>query len=145
MLFRRNKQVASIGERILNLRKELNLNQKELAEKTDITEASLSRYENNLREPKAEIVIKISEVLGCSTDYLLGRTDNRIDYTNKSNNDNNEFENYKEVETKIRQVLLSEEIILENEPIPSNVLDKVIKYGIEATIEILKLEKKLEK
>lgn len=137
--------MASIGERILNLRKELNLNQKELAEKTGITEASLSRYENNLREPKAEIVIKISEVLGCSTDYLLGRTDNRIDYTNKSNNDNNEFENYKEVETKIRQVLVSEEIILENEPIPSNILDKVIKYGIEATIEILKLEKKLEK
>lgn len=137
--------MASIGERILNLRKELNLSQKELAEKTGITEASLSRYENNLREPKAEIVIKVSEVLGCSTDYLLGRTDNKIDYTNKSNDDSNQFENYKEVESRIREVLLSEEIITENEPIPSNVLNRVIKYGIEATIEILKLEKKLEK
>ncbi|WP_169832969.1 helix-turn-helix domain-containing protein [Geosporobacter ferrireducens] len=35
----------------------------------------MSRHENNLREPKAEIVTKISRALGCSTDYLLGSID----------------------------------------------------------------------
>lgn len=139
--------MVSIGERILNLRKELNLSQKELAEKTGITEASLSRYENNLREPKAEIIAKISEVLGCSTDYLLGRTDNKKDYTSsnsKLSNDNNGFKNYRELEMKIRQILLNEKIIKEDEAISQDTLDRIFKYGIEATIEILKLEKKLE-
>lgn len=69
--------MQSIGDRILTIRKELNMSQKELADKAGITEATLSRYENNLREPKAEIIGKIAIVLGVSTDYLLGRTDIR--------------------------------------------------------------------
>ncbi|MBU5313117.1 helix-turn-helix domain-containing protein [Tissierella carlieri] len=140
--------MASIGERILELRKQFNLSQKELAEKTGITEASLSRYENNLREPKAEIITRISEVLECSTDYLLGRTNNKKDYTKSDTNlfnDNFKSKGYNEIEEKIRERLLNEGIIDKNEPITKDMLDKVLKYGIEATIEILKLEKKLEK
>lgn len=64
-----------IGNRITRARKELNLNQKELADKCGITEATLSRYENGLREPKSEIVVKIADVLNVTTDYLLGRED----------------------------------------------------------------------
>ncbi len=138
--------MASIGERILGLRKELNLSQKELAEKTGITEASLSRYENNLREPKAEIITKISEVLGCSTDYLLGRTDNKKDYTKCASNlgkDTYRYSAYKEVEEKIMERLIDEGVITKGEPIPQDMFDKVLEYGIEATIEILKLKKKL--
>lgn len=67
--------MQSIGDRILTIRKELNISQKELADKVGITEASLSRYENNLREPRAEILGKIAIALGVSTDYLLGQTD----------------------------------------------------------------------
>ncbi len=140
--------MASIGERILNLRKELDLSQKGLSEKANITEANLSRYENNLREPKAEIITKISEVLGCSTNYLLGRTDNKKGYAScksELGDDNSKFKNYGELEAKIKERLLSEKIIVENEHISQDTLDKVFKYGIEATIEILKLEKKLEK
>lgn len=140
--------MANIGERILELRKQFNLSQKELAERTGITEASLSRYENNLREPKAEIITRISEVLECSTDYLLGRTNNKKDYTKSDTNlfnDNFKSNGYKEIEGKIEERLLDEGIIKENEPITQDMFDKVLKYGIEATIEILKLEKKLEK
>ena len=138
--------MASIGERILGLRKELNLSQKELAEKTGITEASLSRYENNLREPKAEIITRISEVLGCSTDYLLGRTDNKKDYTKSASNLGNDiykYSAYKEVEEKIMERLIDESVITKGEPIPEDMFDKVLEYGIEATMEILKLKKKL--
>ena len=51
-------------------------NQKELASKVGITEASLSRYENNLREPKSEIIVRLAKALETSTDYLLGVNDN---------------------------------------------------------------------
>lgn len=64
--------MESLGDRIANLRKELDINQKELATKVGITEASLSRYENNLREPKSEIIVRLAKVLKTSTDYLLG-------------------------------------------------------------------------
>lgn len=71
-------QLAGVGDRIEYLRKKLNLTQKQLAEKAGITEASLSRYENNLREPKAEIISKLAIALGTTTDFLLGQTDNPV-------------------------------------------------------------------
>lgn len=61
------------------------MSQKELADKVEITEASLSRYENNLREPKAEIVAKLAKALDTSTDFLiLGKTENH-NYNRKTN------------------------------------------------------------
>jgi transcriptional regulator with XRE-family HTH domain len=69
--------VQSIGDRILEMRKELNISQKKLADKVGITEASLSRYENSLREPKAEIIGRIASALGVSVDYILGNTNVR--------------------------------------------------------------------
>ncbi|PBI62260.1 helix-turn-helix domain-containing protein [Clostridioides difficile] len=68
--------MESLGDRIANLRKELDINQKELATKVGITEASLSRYENNLREPKSEIIVRLAKALETSKDYLLGVNDN---------------------------------------------------------------------
>lgn len=139
--------MASIGERILNLRKKQNLSQKELAEKVGITEASLSRYENNLREPKAEIIAKISEILGCSTDYLLGLSNNTEAYTPKSSTNINKtrYKTYEEIESTMIDKLIKENIIKENETIPKYLVENTLKYGIDAAIEIYKLEKKLEK
>ncbi|UWD47196.1 helix-turn-helix domain-containing protein [Clostridioides difficile] len=68
--------MESLGDRIAKLRKELDINQKELATKVGITEASLSRYENNLREPKSEIIVRLAKELKTSTDYLLGINEN---------------------------------------------------------------------
>ena len=66
--------LLDIGFRIVRRRKQLNISQKELASRTGITEATLSRYENNIREPKAEIIAKLANVLNTSTDYLLCNT-----------------------------------------------------------------------
>ena len=140
--------MQSIGDRILSLRKELNLNQKELAKKVGITEASLSRYENNLREPKAEIIARISKALGCSTDYLLRRTDIKNQVLSAectSNKENIKYKNYKEVEKKILKKLIEEGLIEENESIFEEALNQTVKYGIEAAVEILKLKKKYKK
>lgn len=137
--------MASIGKRILNLRKNKDLSQKELAEQVGITEASLSRYENDLREPKAEIIAKIAEALECSTDYLLGLTNNKTEYKSKSNLHKNEtkYESYGDIEKIFIKRLIDEGVIKENEPIPKNGFDKLLEYGIDAAVEILKLEKKL--
>jgi len=61
----------SIGEKIKKRRLELNLTQKELADAVGITEATLSRYENNLRIPNADILKKIATILKTDMDYFV--------------------------------------------------------------------------
>lgn len=67
----------TIGKRITKARRYLGINQKELCQMLDMNEATLSRYENGFREPKAVTLAKLAEVLEVSTDYLLGVTDIR--------------------------------------------------------------------
>ena len=52
-----------IAERITKARKELGLNQKELAKKANLTEANLSRYENGIREPKSAVLARLADAL----------------------------------------------------------------------------------
>lgn len=65
----------TIGERIVFLREERDMSQKELAVTIDIAPTSLSRYENNLYEPKAEIIKRLADALNTTADFLLGMTD----------------------------------------------------------------------
>lgn len=67
--------MSSIGKKITQLRTEMGYTQKQLAKLANITEASLSRYENGLREPKINTLVKLAKVLGCTVDYMVGNTD----------------------------------------------------------------------
>lgn len=58
--------MTRIGDVILTAR----LTQEELATRLGITQAALSRYENDLREPDDEAVAKISEALDVSPEFL---------------------------------------------------------------------------
>jgi transcriptional regulator with XRE-family HTH domain len=68
-------KMTIIGNRITVLRTRKGITQKKLAQLSNITEASLSRYENGLREPKINTLIKLSSVLDSTVDYLIGKTD----------------------------------------------------------------------
>ena len=56
------------------LRKSKSMTQKELAQALGISRATVSKYEAGLRTPNMDMIMKLSDVLGCTTDYLLGRT-----------------------------------------------------------------------
>lgn len=68
--------VNTLGERIVFLREKRGISQKELAEQLGITAASLSRYENNIYDPKGAILTSLCNLLHTNADYLLGLTDN---------------------------------------------------------------------
>ena len=55
--------MTRIGDVILTARRAAGLTQEELAARLGITQAALSRYENDLREPDDEAIAKISEDL----------------------------------------------------------------------------------
>ena len=68
--------------RLLELRKAKNLTQQRLAIELGIDQASLSSYERGKYLPTVEVLVKLAEHFGVSTDYLLGLTDIRIPQTN---------------------------------------------------------------
>ena len=58
------------------LRKKRGLSQTEVETKTGIAQALLSKYENGLRLPPAETLIKLADFYDVSVDYILMRTEN---------------------------------------------------------------------
>ena len=49
--------------------------QKEIAQRTHLTESAVSRYLSGERVPKGAILLNIANTLGTSTEYLQGKTD----------------------------------------------------------------------
>ena len=62
------------GERIYLLRRRASLNQRELAQRSGISVAALSKYERDLRDPPSRTIAAVAVALGTSADYLIGLT-----------------------------------------------------------------------
>ena len=62
----------AIGERIKSARENCKMTQKELAKKLICTRELISYYENGSRDIKTDTLIRLSDILGVTTDYLLG-------------------------------------------------------------------------
>ncbi|MFT4294380.1 MAG: XRE family transcriptional regulator [Micropruina sp.] len=60
----------AIGDVLLVLRRAADITQEELADDLGITQAALSRYENNLREPDDEMVERLGEALGVTPEFI---------------------------------------------------------------------------
>lgn len=63
------------GERLKELRCELNISQQKIADDFKTTAATVSRWENSIQEPDIDTILKLSDYLKTTTDYLLGKTD----------------------------------------------------------------------
>ncbi|MCT3056474.1 helix-turn-helix domain-containing protein [Leuconostoc citreum] len=63
--------------RLQELRKEKKLTMVDVYFATGIKMTTLSRYENNKREPKISYLIKLADYFNVSIDYLVGRSDER--------------------------------------------------------------------
>ena len=66
----------SLGERIKALREKRGMNQKQLAEASRITQATISRIEKGkVNQLKSEALKRLADALGSTVDYLVNRTD----------------------------------------------------------------------
>ena len=61
----------SIGEIINSLRKAKGMTQNELAEKMNVTDKAVSKWERNLSCPDVNSIPKLAEILGTTVDELL--------------------------------------------------------------------------
>lgn len=70
------------GERLRQLRQARGMTQQELAQKLNLTKASVSAYETSGKYPSVEVLRELAVLFNVSADYLLGLTDDRrIDFT----------------------------------------------------------------
>ena len=68
---------SAFAKKLSALRREKGLSQRRAAMDLGISQALLSHYENDAREPKLEFVAKICDYYDISADYLLGRITER--------------------------------------------------------------------
>jgi transcriptional regulator with XRE-family HTH domain len=73
------------------LRKNENLTQKELANILHVDQTTISTWENDKVVPTGEMLCKIADFFNCTTDYLLGRTENTQNGIEKSAENTEEF------------------------------------------------------
>jgi transcriptional regulator with XRE-family HTH domain len=63
--------MPTVGNRIREIREEMEINQEQLAERAGLSKGFLSDVENGKRNIGSENLLKIANVLGASVDYLL--------------------------------------------------------------------------
>lgn len=62
--------MSGIGEVLQTARRAQGMTQAELAEAADVTQAALSRYENDLRMPEPDVLVQLARALGVTVDLL---------------------------------------------------------------------------
>ena len=62
-------------ENIRNLRLDKGYTQKQIAEMLGISQNTYSQYEIGVLNYPVDVIIKLADFYGTTTDYLLGRTD----------------------------------------------------------------------
>ncbi len=131
------------GEKLKQLRTKKSLTQIELAKIFSTSHATINRYEKGVNEPDSKTITKFADFFNVSTDYLLDRTNiqnEAIQSEDGLDPNNIEYKSYKEIIDKFKFLLEQEGIISENEPIPQEAFEQIIKHGASTAIEILKLK-----
>ena len=84
-----NKNIGSI---ISTLRKEKNMTQSELANKMNVTDKAVSKWERNISCPDINSIPKLAEILDVSVEELLNA---------KGKNNNTNINNIIDIKTKL--------------------------------------------
>ncbi|MGI6561653.1 MAG: helix-turn-helix domain-containing protein [Clostridia bacterium] len=66
-----------LGRILYRLRVEKKLSMKKAGEAVGVSDSAWNKYEKNKADPSIDILLRIADFFGVSTDYLLGRTEIR--------------------------------------------------------------------
>ena len=66
-----------LSKRIKELRLEQKMTQKALASMLHVQRSTVAGYETKDRQPQLDVIVKIADIFNVTTDYLLGRTDEK--------------------------------------------------------------------
>ena len=69
--------VSILSTRLKELRENLHLRQDQVAQLMGVNKNAISTYENGTREPSLGMLVRLASLYRVSTDYLLGKSNNR--------------------------------------------------------------------
>lgn len=78
-----------LGLRIKDGRKSKGLSQNELGDLLGIRNTQISNYEKGTSVPPSDTLSMLADIFGCTTDYLLGRTNDKSVFVTEVNIDGN--------------------------------------------------------
>ena len=78
--------MSTLGSRLLELRKQKGFTQEQLAEKLNVTNQSVSKWEKDINAPDITLLDALADLLETSVDYLLGRGENKSVVTTAQKN-----------------------------------------------------------
>lgn len=67
--------MTTFPKRLLELRKQHNMTQRDVASYLSIAQPSYIRYENGTAEPTLDNLVRLADLFDVSSDYLIGRSD----------------------------------------------------------------------
>lgn len=108
----------AIGDKIKNLRLEKGYDQQDICDFLNIEQSTLSNYENNRRTPKLEMIAKMADFFGVTTDYLLDR---EVELTKKDKMEIDEYLNQFE-----NELLSQTGLMFDGEPMTQESKEKLI-------------------
>ena len=120
--------MATLQERIKELRKKSGLNQQDFGAIFGVAKNTISQYESGRNTPNDEIKIAIAKYFDVSLDYLLGVTDTPRDSEKSAN----------EVSDAIYSVLLEKDVIKPGEQLSKEKIEYVKKL-LNKAIELNQL------
>lgn len=77
-------KIMILADKIMNLRKQQGMSQEELAHQLGISRQSVSKWESGASIPDLDKILKLSDLFGVSTDYLLKDEIEEISYSESS-------------------------------------------------------------
>lgn len=77
--------METLGERIIKLRKELKITQKDIATAAGVNQSTIGRIENGKLLPTSDIIIIMANMLNVTCDYLLSGENANLHISNKNN------------------------------------------------------------
>lgn len=67
--------MSTFGDRLKELREEVNLSQQELGITLNLSQSTIAYYESNKKQPSQATLKKMAKYFNVSTDYILAETD----------------------------------------------------------------------
>lgn len=97
--------------RLKELRLKKRLTQKELAEKLNMQNTAISKYELNERKPDTDTLIQLSKYFNVSVDYLLGNDTTKNSESNLNESNQKEYTEF-ETPQEAMKFILNQNVIM---------------------------------
>lgn len=108
-----------LGKNIKYLREKRKLDQQELADILSVPRSTLACWENNLRNPKLEQIVKIAEFFNTNLDIIYKDLENNVLYSDEN----------KESDKEYKKILKEKGLMDDEENIDEESLDKLLKIA----------------